>query len=142
MGDGRAAVSIEVAPAGSADAAMAVDAAGVVQVSPASLKILHILRAPLGGLFRHVVDVAQGQAERGHRVGLIVDSTDRRRAGRRRRSPRSRRACARHRARGRSRANSVRATVCALRRISRRIGALDARRAARPRRQGRGAWRG
>jgi glycosyltransferase involved in cell wall biosynthesis len=43
--------------------------------SPRSLKILHILRAPLGGLFRHVLDVAQGQAERGHRVGLIVDST-------------------------------------------------------------------
>ena len=43
--------------------------------SGGSLKILHILRAPLGGLFRHVVDVAQGQIDRGHRVGLIVDST-------------------------------------------------------------------
>src|ERR1700691_2339896 len=42
--------------------------------APTSLKILHILRAPLGGLFRHVVDVAQSQIERGHRVGLIVDS--------------------------------------------------------------------
>ncbi len=42
--------------------------------APRNLKILHILRAPLGGLFRHVLDVAQGQAERGHRVGLIVDS--------------------------------------------------------------------
>ena len=42
--------------------------------APTSLKILHILRAPLGGLFRHVVDVAHGQIERGHRVGLIVDS--------------------------------------------------------------------
>jgi glycosyltransferase involved in cell wall biosynthesis len=40
---------------------------------PHSLKILHILRAPLGGLFRHVLDVARGQAECGHRVGLIVD---------------------------------------------------------------------
>ncbi|HEX4409854.1 MAG TPA: glycosyltransferase family 4 protein [Xanthobacteraceae bacterium] len=39
-----------------------------------SLKILHILRAPFGGLFRHVVDVTQGQIARGHRVGLIVDS--------------------------------------------------------------------
>jgi glycosyltransferase involved in cell wall biosynthesis len=39
-----------------------------------SLKILHVLRAPIGGLFRHVLDVARGQAERGHRVGLIVDS--------------------------------------------------------------------
>src|SRR5271155_1673514 len=43
--------------------------------APTSLKILHILRAPLGGLFRHVVDVTRGQIERGHRVGLIVDST-------------------------------------------------------------------
>jgi len=45
------------------------------EFDPASLKILHILRAPLGGLFRHVLDVACGQSERGHRVGLIVDST-------------------------------------------------------------------
>lgn len=46
------------------------------QAAPApSLKILHVLRAPVGGLFRHVLDVARGQAERGHRVGLIVDST-------------------------------------------------------------------
>jgi glycosyltransferase involved in cell wall biosynthesis len=41
---------------------------------PSSLRILHILRAPLGGLFRHVLDVANGQAARGHQVGLIVDS--------------------------------------------------------------------
>ena len=39
------------------------------------LKILHVLRAPVGGLFRHVVDLARGQAARGHRVGLIADST-------------------------------------------------------------------
>ena len=43
--------------------------------SQTSLKIVHLLRAPLGGLFRHVVDVTRGQIERGHRVGLIVDST-------------------------------------------------------------------
>jgi glycosyltransferase involved in cell wall biosynthesis len=43
--------------------------------APTTLKILHVLRAPLGGLFRHVVDVARGQIARGHRVGLIVDST-------------------------------------------------------------------
>jgi hypothetical protein len=39
------------------------------------LKIMHVLRAPLGGLFRHVLDIARGRAERGHRVDLIVDST-------------------------------------------------------------------
>jgi glycosyltransferase involved in cell wall biosynthesis len=64
------------AAAASPAAALAVDTGGVAHAAPApSLKILHILRAPLGGLFRHVVDVARGQAERGHRVGLIVDST-------------------------------------------------------------------
>lgn len=39
------------------------------------LAILHVFRAPVGGLFRHVVDLALAQAERGHRVGLIADST-------------------------------------------------------------------
>jgi glycosyltransferase involved in cell wall biosynthesis len=42
--------------------------------APTSLKIIHVLRAPIGGLFRHVVDVTLGQIERGHRVGLIADS--------------------------------------------------------------------
>jgi glycosyltransferase involved in cell wall biosynthesis len=45
------------------------------QSHPDSLKILHILRAPLGGLFRHVVDLVRGQAKRGHQVGLFLDST-------------------------------------------------------------------
>jgi glycosyltransferase involved in cell wall biosynthesis len=39
------------------------------------LNILHVLRAPVGGLFRHVTDLALGQAARGHRVGLIADRT-------------------------------------------------------------------
>jgi glycosyltransferase involved in cell wall biosynthesis len=38
------------------------------------LKILHVFRAPLGGLFRHVLDVARGQAERGHEVGIFCDA--------------------------------------------------------------------
>jgi glycosyltransferase involved in cell wall biosynthesis len=38
------------------------------------LNILHVLRAPVGGLFRHVVDLTRGQAARGHRVGLIADA--------------------------------------------------------------------
>ncbi|MDP1911530.1 MAG: glycosyltransferase family 4 protein, partial [Hyphomicrobium sp.] len=38
------------------------------------LNILHVFRAPVGGLFRHVVDLAREQAARGHRVGLIADS--------------------------------------------------------------------
>ena len=38
------------------------------------LNILHIFRAPVGGLFRHVLDLARGQIARGHKVGLIADS--------------------------------------------------------------------
>ncbi len=39
-----------------------------------SLKIIHVLRAPLGGLFRHVLDLTREQVARGHQVGLITDS--------------------------------------------------------------------
>jgi glycosyltransferase involved in cell wall biosynthesis len=45
----------------------------MTDVGEGSLNILHVLRAPVGGLFRHVTDLAQGQAARGHRVGLIAD---------------------------------------------------------------------
>jgi len=38
-------------------------------------RILHIFRAPIGGLFRHVLDLAREQAVRGHAVGLFFDST-------------------------------------------------------------------
>jgi len=37
------------------------------------MNIMHILRAPVGGLFRHVIDLATGQVARGHRVGIIAD---------------------------------------------------------------------
>jgi glycosyltransferase involved in cell wall biosynthesis len=68
MGDGRPSASMQAAAAAPA----AVDRPQAA-LAP-SLKILHVLRAPLGGLFRHVLDIARGQSERGHRVGLIVDS--------------------------------------------------------------------
>jgi glycosyltransferase involved in cell wall biosynthesis len=38
------------------------------------LRIFQILRAPVGGLFRHVNDVTQALAARGHQVGIVVDS--------------------------------------------------------------------
>lgn len=38
------------------------------------LRILHATRAPVGGIFRHIIDVANGQAERGHEVGILADS--------------------------------------------------------------------
>jgi glycosyltransferase involved in cell wall biosynthesis len=37
------------------------------------LNILHVFRAPVGGLFRHVRDLTREQIARGHRVGLIAD---------------------------------------------------------------------
>ena len=39
------------------------------------MKILHVFRTPVGGLFRHVRDLARGQSELGHEVGIICDST-------------------------------------------------------------------
>jgi glycosyltransferase involved in cell wall biosynthesis len=38
------------------------------------LRILHAVRAPVGGIFRHIMDLANGQADRGHHVGIIADS--------------------------------------------------------------------
>jgi glycosyltransferase involved in cell wall biosynthesis len=38
------------------------------------LRILHAVRAPVGGIFRHILDLALGQAERGHTVGILADS--------------------------------------------------------------------
>lgn len=38
------------------------------------MRILHCLRAPVGGLFRHVLDLAGEQAARGHDVGIFADS--------------------------------------------------------------------
>ncbi len=40
----------------------------------APLNILHVFRAPVGGLFRHVLDLTREQIARGHRVGMIADS--------------------------------------------------------------------
>jgi len=40
----------------------------------APLNILHVFRAPVGGLFRHVLDLTREQVARGHRVGIIADS--------------------------------------------------------------------
>lgn len=38
------------------------------------LNIIHVFRSPVGGLFRHVLDLAEGQIARGHRVGMIVSN--------------------------------------------------------------------
>ena len=44
------------------------------EISEQPLRILHAVRAPVGGIFRHILDLANGQADRGHQVGLIADS--------------------------------------------------------------------
>lgn len=38
------------------------------------LRILHAVRAPVGGIIRHILDIANGQIERGHDVGIVADS--------------------------------------------------------------------
>ena len=38
------------------------------------LRIVHAVRAPVGGIFRHILDLANGQADRGHHIGIIADS--------------------------------------------------------------------
>ena len=40
----------------------------------AGLRILQVMRAPVGGLFRHVADLTRMLAARGHEVGLVVDA--------------------------------------------------------------------
>ncbi|MGO9356917.1 MAG: glycosyltransferase family 4 protein [Xanthobacteraceae bacterium] len=38
------------------------------------LRILHAVRAPVGGIIRHILDLANGQAQLGHEVGIVADS--------------------------------------------------------------------
>jgi glycosyltransferase involved in cell wall biosynthesis len=38
------------------------------------LRILHAVRAPVGGIIRHILDIANGQIDRGHDVGIVADS--------------------------------------------------------------------
>ena len=39
-----------------------------------ALGIVHVTRTPVGGIFRHILDVASGQAARGHRVGIVCEA--------------------------------------------------------------------
>ena len=41
------------------------------------LRIVHVTLAPVGGIFRHILDLASGQARLGHEVGIITDSAGR-----------------------------------------------------------------
>ena len=44
-------------------------------MNQAPLRILQVMRAPVGGLFRHVADLTRALSERGHLVGIVADST-------------------------------------------------------------------
>ncbi|MBW8321078.1 MAG: glycosyltransferase, partial [Rhizobium sp.] len=39
------------------------------------LRILHCFRSPVGGIFRHVRDLAEHHSRAGHQVGILCDST-------------------------------------------------------------------
>lgn len=43
-------------------------------MADAPLRVLQILRAPVGGLFRHVSDLTRELASRGHQIGIVADS--------------------------------------------------------------------
>ncbi|HUH77909.1 MAG TPA: glycosyltransferase family 4 protein, partial [Devosia sp.] len=43
-------------------------------MSTPRLRVLQIMRAPVGGLFRHVADLTRALADQGHEIGLLVDS--------------------------------------------------------------------
>jgi glycosyltransferase involved in cell wall biosynthesis len=40
------------------------------------LRIVHVVRAPIGGIFRHIVDLATAQAAAGHAVGIVCNSLE------------------------------------------------------------------
>lgn len=42
---------------------------------PDALRIIHIVRSPIGGIFRHIADLATAQAAAGHAVGLVCDAS-------------------------------------------------------------------
>jgi glycosyltransferase involved in cell wall biosynthesis len=46
----------------------------MLAITDQPLRILHAMRAPVGGVFRHILDLANGQADRGHHVGIVADS--------------------------------------------------------------------
>lgn len=42
---------------------------------PQKLRIVHLFRSPVGGIFRHVRDLTEAQVAAGHQVGIVCDST-------------------------------------------------------------------
>lgn len=50
------------------------DASGIAPATENEHRIVHCIRAPVGGAFRHVCDLVRAQAAAGHKVGLICAS--------------------------------------------------------------------
>jgi glycosyltransferase involved in cell wall biosynthesis len=50
------------------------DQTAIAAATQRPLRILHVMRAPVGGLFRHVADLSRAQARAGHSVGIVADS--------------------------------------------------------------------
>ncbi|HET7889164.1 MAG TPA: glycosyltransferase family 4 protein [Bradyrhizobium sp.] len=44
------------------------------EITNRPLRIVHAVRAPVGGIIRHILDLANGQINAGHHVGIIADS--------------------------------------------------------------------
>jgi glycosyltransferase involved in cell wall biosynthesis len=44
------------------------------EIANRPLRIVHAVRAPVGGIIRHILDLANGQINAGHHVGIIADS--------------------------------------------------------------------
>ncbi len=44
-------------------------------MTTAPMRIVHCVRSPIGGIFRHIRDLAAAQADDGHQVGLVCDSS-------------------------------------------------------------------
>lgn len=42
--------------------------------APIPLRIMHVVRSPVGGIFRHIEDLAISQAAAGHEVGVVCDN--------------------------------------------------------------------
>ncbi|NMG41279.1 glycosyltransferase [Chelativorans sp. ZYF759] len=42
---------------------------------PRPLRIVHCFRSPVGGIFRHVRDLAEAHAAAGHEIGIVCDSS-------------------------------------------------------------------
>jgi glycosyltransferase involved in cell wall biosynthesis len=43
-------------------------------IGRARLRIVHVVRAPIGGIFRHISDLAHAQSAAGHEIGIVCDS--------------------------------------------------------------------